>query len=148
MSGIERAVLIPVQWPVYCPVTQSKRAEAITGVPAKVTGIVPADQSTNKQLDQIITWDRPAMVQTYDVWIGATAGTLVKVSAAQAARSYVPTLVLDSTYYLRIDSKNTFGTTTGDVTSFSTWSVNDILTDGDGVPVTDGNGEYIETPHA
>lgn len=85
------------------------------------------------------------MAQRYDVYIGATAETIALVSDDQLARAYVPTLALDSTYFLRIDSVNTIGTTTGDVVSFSTWSIEDILTDGDGVPVTDGNGEYIET---
>jgi hypothetical protein len=128
--------------------TGAGKYEAITDVPAKVAGVVPTDGSYNKQLDQVISWSRPAMAQTYDVWMGPNAGALVKVSSAQAARSYVPTLALDSTYYLRIDSKNTFGTTTGDVISFSTWYADDILTDGDGVPVTDQDGVYIETPHA
>jgi hypothetical protein len=128
--------------------TGAGKYEAITAAPGKVAGVVPADTATHIQLDQVISWNRPAMAQTYDVWLGATAGTLVKVSSAQAARSYVPTLALDSTYYLRIDSTNTFGTTTGDVISFSTWYADDILTDGDGVPVTDQDGVYIETPHA
>jgi len=124
-----------------------RNRQRITAPPGKVSGVYPADLATNRQLDTVITWARPAMAQSYDVWIGPDPGALVKVSAAQAARSYVPILALDSTYYLRIDSKNTLGTTTGDVTSFSTWSIEDILTDGDNVPVTDGNGEYIETPH-
>ena len=85
------------------------------------------------------------MAQSYDVYIGATADTLSLVSDGQLARVYAPTLALDSTYYFRVDSVNSLGTTTGDVLSFSTWSINDILTDGDGIPVTDGNGEYIET---
>ena len=85
------------------------------------------------------------MAQSYDVWIGPNAGALVQVSNDQAARSYVPTLALDSTYYLRIDSVNTLGTTTGDVTSFSTWASADILLDENDNPITDENGEYIET---
>jgi hypothetical protein len=144
MRGIERAVVIPVQRPVYCPVTQSKRAEQITGVPGNVTGVVPADTATHIQLDQVISWSRPAMAQSYDVYIGPNAGALVKVSSAQAARNYVPTMALDSTYYIRIDSKNTFGTTTGDVMSFTTWAEADILTDENGVPLTDETGAYLE----
>lgn len=123
-----------------------RRSEEITGPPAKVSGVSPANEAIHIQLDQVITWARPAMAQWYDVYIGETALTLVKVGDAQAARSYVPTLALDTTYYIRIDSGNSEGTTTGDVTSFSTWASDDILTDGDGVPVTDQNGEYIETP--
>lgn len=130
-----------------------RRRVSITGPPSKVSGIVltrgtysvAASGATNQQLDVIVEWPRPAMAQRYDVYIGATAETIALVSDDQVARAYVPTLELDSTYYLRIDSVNTLGTTTGDVVSFSTWSIEDILTDGDGVPVTDGNGEYIET---
>jgi hypothetical protein len=120
------------------------RAEAIIDVPGKVTGVVPADTATHIQLDQTIRWSRAVMAQSYDVYIGPNAGALVKVSAAQAARTYVSTLALDSTYYIRIDSKNTLGTTTGDVTSFTTWAEADILTDENGVPLTDETGAYLE----
>lgn len=130
-----------------------RRRVSITAAPAKVASIVltrgaysvAASGATNQQLDVIVEWPRPSMAQRYDVYIGATAETIALVSDDQLARAYVPTLALDSTYFLRIDSVNTIGTTTGDVVSFSTWSIEDILTDGDGVPVTDGNGEYIET---
>ena len=130
-----------------------RRRVSITAAPAKVASIVltrgaysvAASGATNQQLDVIVEWPRPSMAQRYDVYIGATAETIALVSDDQLARAYVPTLALDSTYFLRIDAVNTIGTTTGDVVSFSTWSIEDILTDGDGVPVTDGNGEYIET---
>lgn len=121
------------------------RAEAITAAPAKVSGVYPADAATNLQLDTVITWDRPAMAQWYDVYIGATAETLVKVGDAQLARTFVPTLALDSTYYLQINSGNSIGLTPGDVTSFSTWASANILLDENDNPITDENGEYIET---
>jgi lysophospholipase L1-like esterase len=85
------------------------------------------------------------MAQSYDVWIGPNAGALVQVGNDQSARSYVPTMALDSTYCIRIDSKNTFGTTTGDVTRFSTWASADIQLDSEGNPVTDSEGSYIAT---
>lgn len=122
----------------------SRSAEPITAAPDKVAGVVPLDAAVNLQLDQVITWSRSAMARSYDVWVGPNAGALVKVSAAQSAKSYVPTLALDSTYYLRIDSVNPLGTTAGDVTSFSTWAINDILTDEDSVPLTDETGAYLE----
>ena len=68
------------------------------------------------------------------------------MSEDQTARAYVPTsLALDSTYYFRIDAVNEFGTTTGDVCLFSTWAAADVLLDESGNPITDENGEYIET---
>jgi len=126
----------------------SRSREVINGLPAKVFGVVPINLSTNLQLDQVITWARPARAQSYDVWIGPNAGELVQVGDEQAARAYVPTLALDSTYYLRIDSINRFGTTTGDVISFSTWASTDVLLDQDDDPITDENGEYIDTREA
>jgi len=121
-----------------------RSGERITGPPAKVTGVIPADLATNKQLDQVISWARPSMANTCDVWVGPDDGSLLKVSSDQAARAYVPTLALDSTYYIRIDAKNSLGTTAGDVTSLSTWSIDDILTDENGTPLTDETGAYLE----
>lgn len=130
------------------------RAETITGPPAKVSTInlvrsgysVAAANAANQQLDVSVQWSRPSMAQSYDVYIGPNAGALVLVSDNQSARVYVPTLALDSTYYMRIDSVNTEGTTTGDVFSFSTWASSDIqLDEPGGNPVTDSNGEYIDT---
>lgn len=129
------------------------RGERITGPPVKVSAAtlvrgaysVSADGSTNQQLDVSIQWARPAQARWYDVYLDTVNPPVTKVSDDQVARVYVPTLALDTTYYLRIDAANALGSTEGDVLSFSTWSADDILTDGDGNPVTDQNGEYIET---
>jgi len=145
--GVHGSVHSPVAIGVHFPIGSIRKREAITGPPAKVAGVVPVDGATYIQLDQVVIWARPAMAQSYDVYIGPNAGALVKVGDGQAARLYVPTLALDSTYYIRIDSKNTFGTTTGDVTSFSTWASADIAFSDDGItPATDDNGDYVETP--
>ena len=153
MGGISSPITLPVNDSVSAPISRQRVAEQVTGPPAKVSGIllvrsgysVAASGATNQQIDVSVQWPRPSMAQRYDVYIGASAETLVLDSEDQTARVYVPTLALDSTYYMRVDSVNSEGTTTGDVFSFSTWSADDILTDGDGNPVTDGNGEYIET---
>ena len=121
------------------------RREVIDSPPDKVTAITPSNLSVNLQLDQTISWGRPLRAQSYDVYLGTTAETLVLVSDGQVARVFVPTLALDTTYYFRIDSVNTLGTTAGDVVSFSTWNADDIWTDQDGVPWTDQDGIYI--PH-
>mgnify|MGYP003620220789 FL=1 len=122
------------------------KPEEITGPPAKVTSITPANGAVNQQLDIYLSWAKPSMARRYDVYFGSTAGTIALVSEDQTARAYVPTgLALDSTYYFRIDSVNEFGTTTGDVCSFSTWAAADVLLDESGNPITDENGEYIET---
>lgn len=122
------------------------KPEEITSPPAKVSIVSPANGAVNQQLDIYLSWAKPSMARRYDVYFGSTAGTIALVSEDQTARAYVPTgLALDSTYYFRIDAVNDFGTTTGDVCSFSTWAAVDILLDESGIPITDENGEYIET---
>ena len=122
------------------------RPEQITGPPAKVSAVSPTNGAVNQQLDVYLSWIKPSMARRYDVYFGSTAGTIALVSDDQTARAYVPTsLTLDSTYYFRIDAVNDFGTTTGDVCSFSTWAAGDILTLDDGItPRTTDTGEYIE----
>lgn len=122
------------------------KPEEITSPPAKVSIVSPANGAVNQQLDIYLSWAKPPMARRYDVYFGSTAGTIALVSEDQTARAYVPTgLALDSTYYFRIDSVNEFGTTTGDVCSFSTWAAADVLLDESGNPITDENGGYIET---
>ena len=122
------------------------KPEEITSPPAKVSIVSPANGAVNQQLDIYLSWAKPPMARRYDVYFGSTAGTIALVSEDQTARAYVLTgLELDSTYYFRIDSVNEFGTTTGDVCSFSTWAAADVLLDESGNPITDEIGEYIET---
>ena len=122
------------------------RPEQITSPPAKVSIVSPANGAVNQQLDVYLSWAKPSMARRYDVYFGATAETIALVSDDQTARvKELPGLALDSTYYFRIDSVNDFGTTTGDVCSFSTWAAADVLLDESGNPITDENGEYIET---
>jgi hypothetical protein len=119
-------------------------AEKITDAPARVAGVIPVDTATHVQLDQIITWGRSAMAQWYDVYFGTDNPPLTKVSDNQTARAYVPVLALDTTYYVRVNAANSLGETPGDVTSFTTWAEADILTDENGVPLTDETGAYLE----
>ena len=122
------------------------RPEQITGPPAKVSAVSPTNGAVNQQLDVYLSWIKPSMARRYDVYFGSTAETIALVSAGQTARvKELPGLALDSTYYFRIDSVNDFGTTTGDVCSFSTWAAADVLLDDAGSPITDENGGYIET---
>ena len=122
------------------------RPEQITGPPAKVSAVSPTNGAVNQQLDVYLSWIKPSMARRYDVYFGSTAGTIALVSEDQTARVYVPTgLELGKTYFSRIDAVNDFGTTTGDVCSFSTWAAADVLLDESGNPITDENGEYIET---
>lgn len=129
------------------------RAEQITAPPVKVSGVtlfrgsysVSADGATNQQLDVAILWEKPSMARWYDVYLDTVTPPVTKVSDNQTARVYVPTLALDATYYLRINAANALGETAGDVVSFSTWASANILLDENDSPITDENGEYIET---
>ena len=116
----------------------------VTEAPLKAHTLVPADAAVHIQLDQVLSWSSNWQAQTYDVYLDTVTPPVTKVAADQRARSYVPTLALGETYYWRVDAKNTIGTTTGDVLSFSTWAETDIWTDGDGNPWTDQDGNYIE----
>ena len=116
----------------------------VTEAPLKAHTLVPADAAVHIQLDQVLSWSSNWQAQTYDVYLDTVTPPVTKVAADQRARSFVPTLALGETYYWRVDAKNTIGTTTGDVLSFSTWAETDIWTDGDGNPWTDQDGNYIE----
>ena len=116
----------------------------VTEAPLKAHTLAPADAAVHIQLDQVLSWSSNWQAQTYDVYLDTVTPPVTKVAADQRARSFVPTLALGETYYWRVDAKNTIGTTTGDVLSFSTWAEADIWTDGDGNPWTDQDGNYIE----
>ena len=122
-------------------------AEVIDAAPDKVSLVSPADSSTNIQLDAVITWSKPVKAQWYNVYFDTVNPPVTKVSDGQLARIYVPELSLDDTYYYRIDAGNSIGVTTGDVITFSTWSIEDILVDENDIPITDENGVYIEVYH-
>ena len=122
-------------------------AEVIDAAPDKVSVVSPADSSTNIQLDAVITWSKPVKAQWYNVYFDTVNPPVTKVSDRQLARTYVPELSLDDTYYYRIDAGNPIGVTAGDVITFSTWSVEDILVDENDIPITDENGVYIEVYH-
>lgn len=122
-------------------------AEVIDAAPDKVSLVSPADSSTNIQLDAVITWNKPVKAKWYNVYFDTVNPPVTKVSDGQLARTYVPELSLDDTYYYRIDAGNSIGVTTGDVITFSTWSIEDILVDENDIPITDENGVYIEVYH-
>ena len=122
-------------------------AEVIDAAPDKVSLVSPADSSTNIQLDAVITWNKPVKAKWYNVYFDTVNPPVTKVSDGQLARTYVSELSLDDTYYYRIDAGNSIGVTAGDVITFSTWSVEDILVDENDIPITDENGVYIEVYH-
>ena len=124
---------------------RKKRSVAITELPAKAFDIMPVSSSIDARLDTVITWSCNNQAQYFDVFIGNTSDALFRVTENQRAKMYAPSLSFGQTLYFRIDSKNTIGTTVGDVKFFSTYLYDDVRTDDEGNPITDDAGEYILT---
>ncbi|MFA5793924.1 MAG: fibronectin type III domain-containing protein [Candidatus Brocadiia bacterium] len=86
---------------------------------AQVTSPTPSNSATNVITTTQVSWASVSGATSYDVFFGTTApGTFV---GNQSGTSYNPdTLTYSTTYYWRIDSKNSVGTTTGNVWTFIT----------------------------
>jgi hypothetical protein len=87
--------------------------------PAQVTSPAPSNSVTNVPITQPLGWGAASGATSYDVYFGTSSpGTFI---GNQSDTSYNPgTLNYSTTYYWRIDSQNTGGTTTGAVWSFQT----------------------------
>ncbi len=90
--------------------------------PAKAINPSPADDATDVVITASLGWDDGGGATSYDVYWGTTSGALTLVSSGQAGTSWDPpgNLEYGEIYYWRIDSKNAYGTTTGDEWSFTT----------------------------
>lgn len=95
-------------------------AELTPGPPVKVSGVVPINDAVNVQIDHTITWGRSSRAKWYDVYLDTDNPPTTKVSDNQTERSFVPTLALDTTYYLKINAANALGEAVGDVVTFTT----------------------------
>ncbi|MDI6787838.1 MAG: hypothetical protein QME51_05660 [Planctomycetota bacterium] len=87
--------------------------------PPVVTSPMPPHLAIEVPLTQTLSWASALRATSYDVYFGTTSpGTFI---GNQAVTSYTPSsLSYITTYYWRIDSKNTGGTTTGNIWSFQT----------------------------
>jgi hypothetical protein len=90
------------------------------GAPAQASGASPADGAGNISLQASTSWsDTGTCAQSYNVYFGTTNPP--PFVASQTTAHYNPgTLLPQTTYYWRIDTKNYFGTTTGNVWKFKT----------------------------
>ncbi|MFC1525035.1 dockerin type I domain-containing protein [Planctomycetota bacterium] len=99
---------------------------APTTPPNQVTLSDPADGATNIPLYQLLSWTPVSYVTSYDVYFGISDPPPYLANIAATYPRYNPgTLSYNTTYYWRIDSKNSIGTTTGNVWSFQTIGEND-----------------------
>lgn len=94
-----------------------------TGLPpAQAIVVDPEVEEEDVPIDGSLRWQDGGYADIYDVYLGTDPDSLVLLSANQDATNYTPAadLEYETVYYWRIDSKNSNGTTTGDVWSFTT----------------------------
>lgn len=103
----------------------SSRSVTVTrapGAPDKAVNPTPSNNRQDIPVDQNISWSNGGGANSYDVYFGVSP-TLGggDFQENQVATSFTPgAMEYNQTYYWRIDSVNAYGTTTGDVWSFST----------------------------
>ncbi len=91
------------------------------GRPGRASNPSPANGATGVSTTATLSWTAGVDANSHDVYFGTTNPPSFKQN--QTATTYNPgTLASSTTYYWRIDEKNSFGTTTGVVWSFTTQS--------------------------
>jgi hypothetical protein len=95
---------------------------ALLALPAKATNPSPADGATEQPVDVALSWQGGAGTMDCDVYLDTANPPSARVATGVGETVYAPpsTLSYGTTYFWRVDEKNTIGTTTGDVWSFST----------------------------
>lgn len=89
------------------------------GVAGQAANVSPANAATNVGLPTSLNWNPGACTQSHDVYFGTTNPPAL--IGNQISATYNPgTLLPNTTYYWRIDEKNSVGTTTGVVWNFTT----------------------------
>ena len=91
-------------------------------LPSKVIVTAPLNGAVNRSINTATSWSDGGGATSYDVYFGTDSiPDDTEYQSNQAGTSYNPgTLSYSTIYYWRIDAKNTDGTTTGDVWSFTT----------------------------
>ncbi|MCG3141137.1 MAG: Hercynine oxygenase [Anaerolineae bacterium] len=92
--------------------------------PSKATSPSPSNGATGQSINTDVSWSNGGGATSYDVYFGTdSTPDSGEYKGNQSGTSYDPgTLAYSTTYYWRIDAKNSAGTTTGDVWSFTTGS--------------------------
>jgi hypothetical protein len=106
----------------------------IATLPGQATTPSPANAAVNvNRSTTTLSWAAGTGAVTRDVYFGTAATPTVKVIDNGAATTYNPgTLVGKKTYYWRVDERNSAGTTTGVVWSFTTACKGDFATPASG----------------
>jgi|GEM_PF-283760 len=92
-----------------------------SSLPGAATNPTPTNGVTNISLTQDLSWTAGGGATSRDVYFGTVSTPVTKVIADGTALTYdTGTMATNTTYYWRVDEKNTNGTTTGTVWSFTT----------------------------
>jgi len=91
-------------------------------LPGKATNPSPAHQATGVSINANLSWSAGSGATSHDVYFGTdSTPDAGEFKVNQAGTTYEPgTMSYNTTHYWRIDEKNSAGTTTGDVWSFTT----------------------------
>ncbi|MFH0887630.1 MAG: PEGA domain-containing protein [Planctomycetota bacterium] len=99
--------------------------EIVLSLPDQVVLSAPSNNSINRPINQQLSWNSAAGATSYDVRFGTSNPPSYVTNTTEL--SYNPgTLSNSTTYYWRIDSRNSAGPTTGIVWSFTTVAVDTI----------------------
>jgi len=98
--------------------------------PSKATNPSPSNGTTNQSINVNTSWSNGGGATSYDVYFGTDpTPDSGEYKGNQSGTSHAPgTLAYSATYYWRIDAKNSAGTTTGNIWSF-TIEAESILSD-------------------
>jgi glucuronoarabinoxylan endo-1,4-beta-xylanase len=89
--------------------------------PGQASSPVPSNGATNVSRTQDISWTAGSDATSRDVYFGTVTPPVTKVIADGTVLTYnTGTMAASATYYWRVDEKNSGGTTTGTVWSFTT----------------------------
>ncbi len=98
------------------------RSSFVVAPPEKAGNPSPTDGTVDVDVNANLSWTS-AGAESYDVYFGTDPLNLPLVSQGQVESTFDPgTLAYATTYSWSIDATNSFGTTTGDVWSFTTKS--------------------------
>ena len=93
----------------------------IVAAPGKATSPSPADAAADINIATTLSWTAGSDAISHDVYFGTVSPGAFQGN--QAGTTFdIGTMANNTTYYWRIDEKNSGGTTTGDVWSFTTVS--------------------------
>jgi len=90
--------------------------------PTKATEPTPSSGATDERINPVLSWSSVLSASSHDVYFGTDpTPDNDEFQGNQTDNTFRPgALRLNTTYYWRIDEKNSFGTTPGDVWSFTT----------------------------